>query len=415
MEIKSEWGRLKRVIMHRPGTEITYAMLAPKPFLFERPFNYSIADREHKNLQAVLEENGVHVDILEDLIVNTADKNSSFRKKLEDKILSLVNFYGTSESMENARRDLEKNIEYIDSLSLFQALIMEPSIDLKEYVTGIQYPRVYSNLPLANLYFMRDQQAVSSGVLIGNMKMQQRRRETNITSFVFKEILGAKLKRIENGFFEGGDFIPAGNFCLIGTGNRTNESGAIEAMNSGIFDFDRIVIISNPLYRFMDGHDLMVNMHLDTYFNIPAAGTVITSVELAKSAQAKVYVKNTDGKYSGDSRTTLYEFMKGEGYNFIDLGISEQLSYSSNFLTVSDGKIIAIDSARVIEKLLAENVFDDITREHIVTDMRLRKGKMFPDRKEVYNSGIDVIKIDLSEITGGYGGAHCMTSAVDRA
>ncbi len=415
MEIKSEWGRLKRVIMHRPGTEITYAMLAPKPFLFERPFNYSIADREHKNLQAVLEENGIHVDILEDLIVNTADKNSSFRKKLEDKILSLVNFYGTSESMENARRDLEKNIEYIDSLSLFQALIMEPSIDLKEYVTGIQYPRVYSNLPLANLYFMRDQQAVSSGVLIGNMKMQQRRRETNITSFVFKEILGAKLKRIENGFFEGGDFIPAGNFCLIGTGNRTNESGAIEAMNSGIFDFDRIVIISNPLYGFMDGHDLMVNMHLDTYFNIPAAGTVITSVELAKSAQATVYVKNTDGKYSGDSRTTLYEFMKGEGYNFIDLGISEQLSYSSNFLTVSDGKIIAIDSARVIEKLLAENVFDDITREHIVTDMRLRKGKMFPDRKEVYNSGIDVIKIDLSEITGGYGGAHCMTSAVDRA
>ncbi len=415
MEIKSEWGRLKRVIMHRPGTEITYAMLAPKPFLFERPFNYSIADWEHKNLQAVLEENGVHVDILEDLIVNTADKNSSFRKKLEDKILSLVNFYGTSESMENARRDLEKNIEYIDSLSLFQALIMEPSIDLKEYVTGIQYPRVYSNLPLANLYFMRDQQAVSSGVLIGNMKMQQRRRETDITSFVFKEILGAKLKRIENGFFEGGDFIPAGNFCLIGTGNRTNESGAIEAMNSGIFDFDRIVIISNPLYGFMDGHDLMVNMHLDTYFNIPAAGTVITSVELAKSAQATVYVKNTDGKYSGDSRTTLYEFMKGEGYNFIDLGISEQLSYSSNFLTVSDGKIIAIDSARVIEKLLAENVFDDITREHIVTDMRLRKGKMFPDRKEVYNSGIDVIKIDLSEITGGYGGAHCMTSAVDRA
>lgn len=415
MEIKSEWGRLKRVIMHRPGTEITYAMLAPKPFLFERPFNYSIADREHKNLQAVLEENGVHVDILEDLIVNTADKNSSFRKKLEDKILSLVNFYGTSESMENARRDLEKNIEYIDSLSLFQALIMEPSIDLKEYVTGIQYPRVYSNLPLANLYFMRDQQAVSSGVLIGNMKMQQRRRETDITSFVFKEILGAKLKRIENGFFEGGDFIPAGNFCLIGTGNRTNESGAIEAMNSGIFDFDRIVIISNPLYGFMDGHDLMVNMHLDTYFNIPAAGTVITSVELAKSAQATVYIKNTDGKYSGDSRTTLYEFMKGEGYNFIDLGISEQLSYSSNFLTVSDGKIIAIDSARVIEKLLAENVFDDITREHIVTDMRLRKGKMFPDRKEVYNSGIDVIKIDLSEITGGYGGAHCMTSAVDRA
>jgi arginine deiminase len=414
MEIKSEWGRLNRVIMHRPGTEITYAMLAPKPFLFERPFNYSIAKREHENLQFVLEENGVHVDILEDLIVNEAEKKASFRKKLEEKILSLVNFYGTSESMENARRDMEKNIGYVDSLSLFQALIMEPSIDLKEYVAGIQYPRVYSNLPLANLYFMRDQQAVSSGVLIGNMKMQQRRKETDITSFVFREILGAKIKRINSGFFEGGDFIPAGDFCLIGKGNRTDEAGALEAMNSGIFDFDRIVIISNPLYNFMDGHDIMVNMHLDTYFNIPAAGTVITSVELAKSAQATVYVRNSGNNYSEDSTTTLYKFMKGEGYNFIDLGISEQLSYSSNFLTVSDGKIIAIDSSRVIDKLLAENVFDSLTRDRIIKDMQLRKGKMFPDSMEIRESGIDVIKIDLSEITGGYGGAHCMTSAVER-
>lgn len=414
MKIKSEWGRLNRVIMHRPGTEITYAMLAPKPFLFERPFNYSIAKREHENLQTVLEENGVHVDILEDLIVNGAEKNSSFRRKLEEKILSLVNFYGTSESMENARKDMEKNIGYVDSLSLFQALIMEPSIDLKEYVAGIQYPRVYSNLPLANLYFMRDQQAVSSGVLIGNMKMQQRKKETDITSFVFREILDAKIKRINSGFFEGGDFMPAGDFCLIGTGNRTNEAGAEEAMNSGIFDFDRIVIISNPIYSFMDGHDIMVNMHLDTYFNIPAAGTVITSVELAKSAQAKVYVRNSGNTYTEDSKTTLYQFMKDEGYNFIDLGISEQLSYSSNFLTVSDGKIIAIDSSRVIEKLLAENVFDSSTRDRIIKDIQLRKGKMFPDSREIRESGVDVIKIDLSEITGGYGGAHCMTSTIER-
>ncbi len=208
--------------------------------------------------------------------------------------------------------------------------------------------------------------------------------------------------------------MPAGDFCLIGTGNRTNEAGAEEAMNSGIFDFDRIVIISNPIYSFMDGHDIMVNMHLDTYFNIPAAGTVITSVELAKSAQARVYVRNSGNTYTEDSKTTLYQFMKDEGYNFIDLGISEQLSYSSNFLTVSDGKIIAIDSSRVIEKLLAENVFDSSTRDRIIKDIQLRKGKMFPDSREIRESGVDVIKIDLSEITGGYGGAHCMTSTIER-
>jgi arginine deiminase len=414
MEIKSEWGRLTRVIMHRPGMEITYAMLAPKPFLFERPFNYSIANREHQGLEDTLKENGVQVDLLENLIVDEAEKKTSFRQKLEEKIMSRVNFYGTIETIESARNDLKKNIKYVDSLSLFQALIMEPSIDLKEYVAGIQYPGVYSNLPLANLYFMRDQQAVSSGVLIGNTKMQQRRKETDITSFVFSEILGAKTKKIKEGFFEGGDFIPCGDFCLIGTGNRTDEKGAMEAINSGIFNFSRIVIVENPLYSFMDGHDLMVNMHLDTYFNIPAKGMAITSIELAKSAPSKVYVKNQEETYTLESNTTLYDFMKGEGYEFIDLGISEQLSYSSNFLTLSDGKIIAIDSSKVIKKLLTEDVFDQDTRRKVMKDMDLRIGKMFPDSDAMVKSGIDVIKIDLSEITGGYGGAHCMTSAINR-
>jgi arginine deiminase len=185
-------------------------------------------------------------------------------------------------------------------------------------------------------------------------------------------------------------------------------------MDSGIFDFDRIVIVSNPLYDFMDGHDIMVNMHLDTYFNIPSKGIAVTSTVLAKSAKSRVYTKDSDGHYSLDSTTTLYDFMKGEGYEFIDLGISEQLSYSSNFLTISDGKIIAIDSSKVIKKLLAGNIFEESTRQKIVKDMELRKGRMFPDSDIMLKSGIDTIKIDLSEITGGYGGAHCMTSAVSR-
>jgi arginine deiminase len=414
MKIRSEWGKLNRVIMHRPGMEITYAMLAPKPFLFERPFNYSIAEKEHIALEDTLRQNGVRVDLLENLIVNEAEKKSTFRKKLEEKVISLVNFYGTRDSSEAAKNDMVSNLKYVDSLSLFQALIMEPSIDLKEYVPGIQYPRVYSNLPLANLYFMRDQQAVSSGVLIGNMKMQQRRKETDITSFVFQEVLGIKTAKINKGFFEGGDFMPAGDFCLIGTGNRTNEEGALEAMNSGIFDYSRIVLISNPVYDFMDGHDIMVNMHLDTYFNIPAEGMAITSLTLAKSAQAKVYARDSDKNYSPVEVTTLYDFLKSEGYQFIDLGISEQLSYSSNFLTLSDRKIVAIDSSRVMRKLIAENVFDSITKDKILLDMEKRNGKTFPESKAMVESGIDTIKIDLSEITGGYGGAHCMTSAIER-
>ena len=31
MSVRAEWNNLREVIMHRPGVEIDYAMLAPKP------------------------------------------------------------------------------------------------------------------------------------------------------------------------------------------------------------------------------------------------------------------------------------------------------------------------------------------------------------------------------------------------
>ncbi|MEM0140269.1 MAG: arginine deiminase family protein [Ferroplasma sp.] len=413
MKIRAEWDTLRNVIMHRPGPEITYAMLAPKPFLFERPFNYTTAIAEHELLEDTLRQNGVHVDILGKLIVDKAESNKGFRAQLENNVMSLANFYGTQETVIEAKKSLTKNIEYIDAYSLFQLLILEPSIDLKEYMEGVQYPRVYSNLPLANLYFMRDQQAIADGVLIGNMRMRQRRKETEVTSFVFSELFNNSVKRIENGFFEGGDFMPAGDMCLIGTGNRTDEAGAMSAMESGAINFDRVVIVTNPQYSFMDGKDIMVNMHLDTYFNIAADGTAVTSVELAKKAAVNVYSRN-NGKYGMDYKTTLYDLLMQEGWNIINLGISEQLSYSSNFLTISENRIVAIDSIKIIKKLIAENVFDASTKNAILKDIEIKNGAIFPQSKEIRDSGIDIIKLDLSEITGGYGGAHCMTATIDR-
>ncbi len=413
MRIKAEWDKLNEVIMHRPGTEITYAMFAPKAFLFERSFNYNKAINEHKNLENILKENGVKTHLLSDLIVKTADNSNDFRRKLEKKVLSLIHFYGTKESMEIANNDLIKNIDYIDSESLFQALILELSIDLKEYVSGIEYPTVYSNIPLANLYFMRDQQAISNGALIGNMRMNQRKKETDITSFVFKEIFNENIQKIEDGYFEGGDFMPAKDFALIGMGNRTNEQGALSAIKSGVINFDEIALVYNPIYNFMKNEDLMVNMHLDTYFNIPADGIAITSIELSKIAKVKVYSKRNDG-YDYSNEMTLYDYLKNKDYNIIDLGISEQLSYSSNFLTVSNNKIIAIDSGKVIKKLLKENIFDEETKSRILKDIDIKNNKLFPENKGIKDYGIDFIKIDLSELTGGYGGAHCMTSAINR-
>ena len=61
--VNAEFDTLREVIMHRPGPEIEYAMLAPKQFLFERPFRSRDALKENEALESILRENGVKVSI----------------------------------------------------------------------------------------------------------------------------------------------------------------------------------------------------------------------------------------------------------------------------------------------------------------------------------------------------------------
>lgn len=420
MRVKAEWDSLKEVMIHRPGIEIEYAMLAPRPFLFERPFNTELAVREHQSLENTLKENGVRVRVLRNTVVEKSYESETFRKELEKKVLSIVRYFGTIESSEKAQKEFLKNLEVIDPNTLFHILTLEPSIDLKkEEDDAVDYPTVYSNIPLANLYFMRDQQAVGpGGVIVGNMKKRQRMKEPEITQFVLSKAFSeTSLKRISGeSVFEGGDFMPVKDFGLIGIGPRSNFEGAMDAISSGILDYDEIGIVDNPVYDFMENsRDTMVNMHLDTYFNIAGDGIAVTSVELAKKATLTLYSRQSKGKYEKTGTTTLYDYLKQKGFNFINLRISEQMSYSSNFLTLSDRKIMAVNVEKVLGKLLSENVFDKTLKEHITKDLDMNgRDNLFPQKKEMREYGIDNITMELSELTGGYGGAHCMTASLNR-
>jgi arginine deiminase len=418
MGISAEWGKLKEVMIHRPGIEIDYAMLSPRPFLFERSFMTGKAIMEHEDLEEKLEEAGVRVKLLKDTIIDSARKDREFRAHLEDRVKKIVMFYGEVEISSRARKELEKNVSGLDPLNLFHILTLEPSVDLKATSDGISYPTIYSNIPLANLYFMRDQQAVGSdGVVISNMKALQRRKETTITEFVFRESLKEKnIHKIpDNMYFEGGDYIPAGKFALIGTGPRTSTEGAMSALNSGMMKFSEVGIVENPVYDFMNGQerDPMINMHLDTYFNIAGEGVAVTSELLAAKAKVTVMIMQ-DGKYIRDRETNLLSYMKEKEFSIINLSVAEQLSYSSNFLTISDMKIIAVESRKVLDRLLEEKIFSHTTEDAVRKSMPKADEEMFPYSKHARELGLDVIDIDLSELTGGYGGAHCMTAALKR-
>jgi arginine deiminase len=421
MSVRAEWNNLREVIMHRPGVEIDYAMLAPKPFLFERPYRTTMAVREHEKLERYLKEAGVRVKLLKEAVMELFESSGKFRQIFLDKVLNTVRYEGDKESVKREGKTFRDNISVLDPSTLFNLMLIEPSVLLKSGgETGPDYPTVISNLPLANLYFMRDQQAVSDkGIFFGHMRMRQRQRENSITEFILRSLYENKeqFKSLGNsGYFEGGDFMPAGEYALIGIGSRTNLDGALSFINSGISAANEYFVVENPIYEFMEKEprDQMINMHLDTYFNFVSKDAAVTSPLLAKRAKGTVYIRQ-DGEIKEHACTTLSAYLKSKGVEIIPLSISEQLSYSSNFLTLKENHVLAVDSSRVLRKLISQNVFSASTLAAIDHEMNTEGiNYMFPRSKTARDYGIDFVTANLSELTGGYGGAHCMTASIIR-
>lgn len=421
MAVRAEWNNLREVIMHRPGVEIDYAMLAPKPFLFERPYRTTEADREHEKLQRYLKEAGVRVKLLKDVVMEMFESSGKFREIFIEKVLKTVRYEGDRESVQREEKAFRDNISILDPSTLFNLLLIEPSVLLKpDGENGPDYPSVNSNLPLANLYFMRDQQAVSSnGIFFGRMRMKQRQKENSITEFIFRSLYEQKEQfsaLTGEGYFEGGDFMPAGEYSIIGTGSRSNMEGALSFMNSGISGSREYLVVENPVYDFMEKepHNQMINMHLDTYFNFVAKDAAATSPVLAKKAKASIY-ERVDGELHKTGSTTLAAYLKSRGVEIIPLSIAEQLSYASNFLTLKENHVLAVDSYRVLRRLISQNIFSPGTLAAIEHSTGADGGgSMFPRSKAAKDYGLDFVTANLSELTGGYGGAHCMTASILR-
>ena len=421
MSVRAEWNNLREVIMHRPGVEIDYAMLAPKPFLFERPYRTTMAVKEHEKLERYLKEAGVRVKLLKDVVMEMFESSGKFREIFLEKILKIVRYEGDKESVSREEKAFRDNISVLDPSTLFNLMLIEPSVLLKsEGETGPDYPSVNSNLPLANLYFMRDQQAVSNGgIFFGRMRMRQRQKENSITEFILRSVYENReqFKSISSsGYFEGGDFMPAGDYAIIGTGSRSDLDGALAFINSGISSAKEFLVVENPIYDFMEKEprDQMINMHLDTYFNFVSKDAAVTSPVLAKKAKGTIY-SHSDGAPKKVSSTTLSAYLKSKGVEIIPLSIAEQLSYSSNFLTLKENHLLAVDSSKVLRKLISQNVFSPSTLAAIEHVLNVEGGSnMFPRSKASKDYGLDFVTANLSELTGGYGGAHCMTASIIR-
>ncbi|MEE0636368.1 arginine deiminase family protein, partial [Adlercreutzia sp.] len=190
VNVKSEIGNLKKVILHRPGNELLN--LTPntlEELLFDDIPFLEVAQAEHDAFAGILREEGVEVVYLEDLMAEALDTDPALREKFLDQWIYEAGI----------RTDLYTQIikDYINSeYAGTKDMVMKTmaGINLQEL------PQQHTNLlvdmvsdrtklvcaPMPNLYFTRDPfNMIGNGVGINRMFSQTRNRETIYGSYIF--------------------------------------------------------------------------------------------------------------------------------------------------------------------------------------------------------------------------------------
>jgi len=430
--IKAEWDKLSKIVIHRPGIEMFLGLLEPYASLYERVFNRHEATREHKFMEHILKYHfGVEVVRLERLIEDKADSDPDIREKLIALARSTVDIADDTKLMKRARSEFEKSLSTFSAKDLFQVIVMQMAIH-ETQERGRSVRQIHLNItersPLSNLYFMRDQQfTTDSGLVICRMAKPARRFEPEVTKFLWQDVLHVPIVHEMQGpaTIEGGEWIPFGDFALVGIGDRTNRD-AIDQLLSLDLGYREIGVVHQAKHPLVasDQPDPMINMHLDTYFEVASSNAVVACVELISEAKVEVYRKDGDSYTKTDTDTNLYDFIRAKGFTVVPITVLEQMAYAANFLCVEDGRILAVDVERGIDSVMesiasitAENparygkLFEQAKKDYEVLS---REGHFFPHKPELRELGIDAYPVVLENLTGGYGAAHCMSCSLNR-
>jgi len=421
----AEWHPLRRVVVRPPGMEAFFGLLEPYSSLYERVFSLSKARREHDELVETLRTGfGVTVQNLDQLLLQAAGRHSDVSAELIERVVRTVTFRGPG--ADRARREFRETVQLLDGEQLIQTLALAPSLEFQKGRGTRSVAAVTTlHVPLTNLFFLRDQQAVTDrGIVVGRLAKPQRRRETEITSFVWRAIGEPPVAELRHGTFEGGDFLPCGEFALVGTGDRTSPVGVREFLEKGV-GVPEVGVVHQPRHPLLDQSDPMVNMHLDTYLNFPGDGIAVGHREMLEHARVDVYLRDA-GVYRRSHETRLLPYLeKAHGFRVIGISTLEQLCYATNFLTIRDRSIVVPDVARNAERVLANLRRAAERRPARYHRLYLRaarefgqqraEGAFFPSKPEARELGIQAVEVSLENLTGAFGGAHCLTATIERA
>ena len=276
INVKSEIGPLKKVLLHRPGNELLN--LTPDTLgrlLFDDIPFLPEAQKEHDEFARILKENGIEVVYLEDLMADVLELDG----EIEDKFIKQFIYEA------GIRTPKYKNLvfDFLKSFKNKKELVLKTMEGIKVEEISRAKREVEQSLvdfvgeesdfladPMPNLYFTRDPFAsAGNGVILNKMYSVTRSRETIYAEYIFnyhpeyKDKVNKYYDRYLPYHIEGGDVLNLNNHILaVGISQRT-EAGAIDELAKNLFrnpecEIDTILAFNIPESRAF--------MHLDTVF-----------------------------------------------------------------------------------------------------------------------------------------------------
>ena len=388
----AEWGRAEVVLLCQPSLETLFAILETNSANFLYPFDLKKAIEEHRNYRRKLEDFGAKVYDLREMLVYGCDENDENLRRLREFSVRSVKYAFREISDEDKKlllSNLERAIKEQSPEVLADVIILRPIINISYNPRALdpttRFLSSYCLEPANNLYFMRDGMLTTKeGAVIGNFTLDVRKVENDIVELGLKQMGIEPIYRVrEPGHAEGGDFMPAGDFVLQGVGLLTDEEGARQMLEKGVYGNVEVGLVRDPTPG-------MEEMHLDTYFNFLGRDLVLLSEDRLQEGReplVEVYepVAESKVKYVRKGEMTLKKYLEEKGFEIFPITVEEQRKFAPNYLLLEDRRLIGVAQA----------------------------GESFAERLKEYNVKAELL--DFSALTGGYGGPHCMSQVILRS
>lgn len=418
LNVTSEIGKLKSVLVHLPGREID-VMVPPMmaQLLFDDILFGQVAREEHRRFQQLLRFVADEIydvqDLLEELFEDEETKQTIVRDLARRNKLS---------------RRLTASLLDQQPASLAEILI--GGIPREKQDSG-ELPK-FDLSPIPNYFFTRDPQVVlGSGVVVCGMATRARRREALLSKYIFEyhpKLRDSALFKVDFmagdaaerppqrswPTLEGGDLLVArGDLLIVGQTERTNSSAikqlakSLQEVGSGIRS---VIVVELPKQRSF--------MHLDTVFTFTSTHEclIYPPVILPGGGQAAkvTTIDLTRKSIAYSSQKSLLATLRRHGLDLDPIYCGgkkvvdqqrEQWTDGANAFTLAPGIVMLYErNVRTAEELASHGyqiVYED--------DLLLGRTELETWKKKKY-----AIQIQGHELSRARGGPRCMTMPLER-